>query len=168
MRDVLAYNITFLSQLSSLHIAGTVSITTVQRTGLREVPSLVLWIYCFTAYVAICTPDQLTRQMLAYAQLIIREALWHRRVGWAEYNSVFCRQVSINASLPWNTLEPSLQVATILCHRSSEGTFCSLCQEYDHSSHKCTLAPTLTATPISGTPATQTSGNPAMYMRCLE
>ena len=141
MRDLLADNIALLSQLSSLHGAGTVPITTVQRTSLREVPSLISWIYCFTAYVAIRTPDQLTRQMLAYARLIIREALRHGGAGWAEYDRVFRRQVSINALLPWNTLEPSLQAATILGQRSSEGTFCSLCQECDHLSHQCALAP---------------------------
>ena len=140
MRDHLADNIALLSQLSSLHSAGTVPITTVQRTSLREVPSLISWIYCFTAHVAIRTPNQLTHQMLAYARLIICEALRHGRVGWASM-TVFHRQVLINASLPWNTLEPSLQVATILGQRSSEGTFYSLCQECNHLSHQCALAP---------------------------
>ena len=42
MRDLLADNVTFLSQLSLLHGVGTVPITTVQRTGLCEVP---LWCY---------------------------------------------------------------------------------------------------------------------------
>ena len=98
---------------------------TIQRTRLREVPSLVSWMYCFTAYVAIRTQDPLTRQMLAYACLIIREALRHGGGGWAEYDRVFRRQVSINPALPWNVLEPSLQAATILGQRTSEGMLCN-------------------------------------------
>ena len=114
---------------------------TIQRTRLREVPSLVSWMYCFTAYIAIQTQDPLTRQMLAYARLIIREALRHGGGGWAEYDRVFQRQVSINPALPWNVLEPSLQAATILGQRMSEGMLCTICQECDHTATRCALAP---------------------------
>ena len=141
MRDLLADNIALMSQLSSLHGTIPLPLTTVQRTRLREVPSLVSWMYCFATYVAIRTPDELTRQMLAYARLIIREALRHGGSGWAEYDRVFRRQVAINPALSWNTLEPSLQAATILGHRSSEGVLCTICQECDHTASLCALAP---------------------------
>ena len=141
MRDLLADNIALMSQLSSLHGTVPIPLSTVQRTRLREVPSLVSWMYCFCAYVAIRTPDALTRQMLAYARLIIREALRHGGGGWAEYDRVFRRQISINPALSWNTLEPSLQAATILGQRTSEGTLCTICQECDHSASQCALAP---------------------------
>lgn len=141
MRDLLADNIALVSQLSSLHGTVPLPLTTVQRTRLREVPSLVSWMYCFAAYVAIRTPDTLTRQMLAYARLIIREALRHGGGGWAEYDRVFRRQISINPALSWNILEPSLQAATILGQRTSEGMLCTLCQECDHSANQCALAP---------------------------
>ena len=97
--------------------------------------------YCFAAYVAIRTPDELTRQMLAYARLIIREALRHGGSGWAEYDRVFRRQVAINPALSWNMLEPSLQAATILGQRSSEWVLCTICQECDHTTSRCALAP---------------------------
>ena len=42
---------------------------------------------------------------------------------------MFRRQVSINPALPWNVLEPSLQAATILGQRTSEGMLCTICQE---------------------------------------
>ena len=89
MRDFLADNTALLSQLSSLQGVGTLPLLTVHHTRLREVPSLVSWMYCFAAYVSIRTPDQLTCEMLAYAQLIIREALKHGDPGWAEYNRAF-------------------------------------------------------------------------------
>ena len=141
MRDLLADNIALVSQLSSLHGTVPLPLTTMQRTRLREVPSLVSWMYCFATYVAIRTPDELTRQMLAYARLIIREALRHGGSGWAEYDRVFRRQVAINPTLSWNTLEPSLQAATILGQRSSEGVLCTICQECDHTANLCALAP---------------------------
>ena len=121
MRDLLADNIALLSELSSLHGTVPLPLTTMQRTRLREVPSLVSWMYCFAAYVAIRTPDDFTCQMLAYARLIIHEALRHGGSGWSEYDRVFRRQLSINPALSWNTLEPSLQAATILGQHSSEG-----------------------------------------------
>ena len=109
MRDLLADNIALLSQLSWLQGVGTLPLSTVHCTRLCEVLSLLSWIYCFAAYVAIRTPDQLTRKMLVYAWLIIREALKHGGPGWAEYDRVFRRQLSINPLLSWNTLEPRQQ-----------------------------------------------------------
>ena len=116
-------------------------LSTVNYTRLRDIPSLVSWLYCFNGYVAIRTKDQLTHQMLAYSHLIIREALRHGGTGWLQHDRVFRCQLSINSWLAWNTSEPSLQAATILGQRSSTGTLCSLCQESDHPTHQCALAP---------------------------
>ena len=103
MQDLLADNIALMGQLSSLHGTLPLPPTTIQRTRLREVLSLASWMYCFAAYIAIRTPDDLTHRMLAYARLIIHEALRHGGTGWAEYDRVFQRQVSINPALSWNT-----------------------------------------------------------------
>ena len=87
MRDLLA-DIALMGQLSSLHGTLPLPPTTIQGTRLREVLSLASWMYCFVAYVAIRTPGDLTCRMLAYARLIIREALRHGGTGWAEYDRV--------------------------------------------------------------------------------
>lgn len=141
MRDLLADNVHLLNQLTSLHGATALPLATINRTRLREIPSLASWLYCFNAYVAVRTQDPLTRQMLAYSRLIIREALRHGGVGWLEYDRVFRRQLSINPTLPWKTLEPGLQAATILSQRTSSGMMCNLCRESDHTTHQCALAP---------------------------
>lgn len=141
MRDLLADNVHLLNQLSSLHGATALPLATINRTRLREIPSLTSWLYCFNAYVAVRTPDPLTRQMLAYSRLIIRESLRHGGAGWLEYDRVFRRQLSIDPTLRWNTLEPGLQAATILGQRTSAGILCSLCRESDHSTSQCALAP---------------------------
>ena len=149
---------------------------TIQRTRLREVPSLVSWMYCFTAYIAIQTQDPLTRQMLAYARLIIREALRHGGGGWAEYDRVFRRQVSINPALPWNVLEPSLQAATILGQWMSEGMLCTICQECDHTANHCALAslqqqlqgPSQTVTSAASYRPPLTPGDTSAYLCGME
>ena len=157
MRDLLADNIALLNQLSSLHGTVPLPLTTVNRTRLREVPSLVSWLYCFNAYVAVRTSDPSTRDMLTYSRLLIREALRHGGSGWMEYDRVFRKQRSINPCLAWNTLEPALQAATILGQSTSAGTYCTICRECDHNANHCALStlqqqlhPTSFTTPQSG------------------
>ena len=123
MRNLLADNISLLNQLSSLH--GTLSLShgTVNHTWLREVPSMIWWLYCFNTYVAIWMPNELTQQMLSYSRLVLREALCHGGSEWLEYDRVFHRQMSINSTLRWSTLNCGLQAATIIVQQSSPGTF---------------------------------------------
>ena len=139
MRELLADNIALLNQVSTMN--PMIPITTSSQTRLREIPSLVSWLYCFLAYTAVRTSDPSTRDILAYSRLIIREALRHGNNGWLEYDRVFRRQISINPLMLWNTLEPSLQASTMLGQRSSAGSFCTLCRECDHIAQHCALAP---------------------------
>lgn len=142
MRDLLADNIALINQLSSLSGLVSLPLTTVHQTRMREIPSLASWLYCFNAYIAVRTTDPLTRQMLAYSRLIIREALRHGGSGWMEYDRVFRRQLAIDPSIPWNSLQPSLLAATVVSQPgvSQSGLFCSLCRESDHSSSACALS----------------------------
>ena len=78
--------------------------------------------------------------MLSYSRLIIHEALCHGGSGWVEYDRVFRHQMSINATLSWNTLDPGLQATTIIGQQSTPGTFCALCRECDHEASQCALA----------------------------
>ena len=136
MRDLLADNIALHDQLEDLH-----GHTTSLDPRLREVPSLASWVYCFAAYMAVHTKDLRTRDMLAYCRLIIREALRHGGSGWQEYDRTFRRQVAVDPHLPWHSLHPGLQAATVLSGRGAAGgMFCSVCREVDHSSAQCALA----------------------------
>jgi hypothetical protein len=73
MRELLSDNIALIQQLEDIQgfPIATVGAT---RPRLREVSSLPTWCYCFLGYMAILTPDPTTRDQLAYARLIIREA----------------------------------------------------------------------------------------------
>ena len=89
MRDLLVDNNALLNQMTSLSGTTSLPFATMSQTRLREVPSLVSWIYCFNAYMAVRTTDAQTWDMLAYSRLLIREALRHRGSGWMEYDCVF-------------------------------------------------------------------------------
>ena len=62
-----------------------------------------------------------TREMLFYCRLIIPEALRHGGDGWLEYDRTFWCQAAVDPSLPWHSLVPGLQAATILNARPSGG-----------------------------------------------
>ena len=141
MRELLSDNITLLSQLESVHaypvapaLPGHLS------PRLREITSLPSWIYCFLAYVAICTTDFRTRDQLAYARLLVRESLIHSGQGWLEYDRVFRQQRALDLSIPWSTLHAGIQAATILGHSQGPASFCSLCWEADHTIRQCALS----------------------------
>ena len=87
--------------------------------------------------MAIRTSDPVTHDQLAYARLVVREALRHGGSGWLDYDRAFGQQAATDPSLRWNTLLPGLQAATTL----SRGTavFCTLCREVDHTRAQCAL-----------------------------
>ena len=139
MRELLADNIALVQQLEDiqgfpLHAVGAT------RPRLRDVSSISTWCYCFLGYVAVLTPDPATRDQLAYARLIIREALRHGGQGWLDYDRAFRQQVAADPSMRWNTLLPGLQAATILGRGGGQGlAFCTLCRGSDHTRSQCAL-----------------------------
>ena len=104
-----------MGQISSLQGTLPLPPTTIQRTWLREVPSLASWMYCFAAYIAIRTPDDLTHRMLAYARLIIHEALRHGGTGWAEYESFPAASVN-QPSIVLEHLSPASKLPLFLAN----------------------------------------------------
>ena len=167
MRELLTDNISLIQQLE---VFGThTSLPTlpgVLRPSLREVSSLQTWMYCFLAYTAIRAPDQDTRDRLAYARLLIREAQRHGSTGWLDYDRVFRQQVAFDDSMRWNTLHPGIQAATLFGRAQGPGTFCTLCREPDHGKESCALTyfqqPSSLAapTPVSTGPSQRPRGLP--------
>lgn len=96
MRDLLSDNAAFHEQLESIQGPLISAVTPAGlRPRVREVSSLISWVFCYLAYVAMGTNDELTRDLITYCRLIIQEALRHggeltiqpRSVPWAQYNS---------------------------------------------------------------------------------
>ena len=142
MRDLLIDNMALYDQLESLHGQAMIGATPgLLRTRLREVPSLISWVYCFLAYVTVrATADPATCDMLTYCRLVIREALRHGGRGWQDYDRAFRSQAAIDQSMRWNVILPELQACTILGQRSAGGLYCSLCTGVDHSVSQCALS----------------------------
>ena len=140
MRELLADNISLLNQLEAIQGFPPLQMLGAARSRLREVTSLSSWCYCFLGYMAILTSDPTTRDQLAYARLIIREALRHGGAGWMDYDRAFRQQAAADPSLRWNTLLPGLQASTMLGIGSGQGAvFCPLCREVDHTRSQCAL-----------------------------
>lgn len=140
MRDLLGDNIALHDQPEAVHgPLYTQSTPGALQARLREVPTLISWVYCFVAYMAVRTQDPLTRDMLAYTRLIIRKALRQGGQGWQDYDRSFWSQAAIDHSLRWNALLPDLQAATILGQRTGSGVYCTLCRGVDHIATQCAL-----------------------------
>ena len=159
MRELLMDNIALLHQLESLGACQypIPRLPGILKSRLREVTSLTSWMFAFFAYVAILSDDTTTRNMLAYARLVIREAQRHGGNGWIAYDKVFRQQVAIDSTLQWNTIHPGIQASTLLGQTPGQGVFCTLCREPDHKSMGCALSylqePQSPAWPIMPTPA---------------
>ena len=161
MRDLLTNSIALHDQLEAVHGPLLMHSTPgALRPRLREVPSLIAWVFCFTAYIAVRTQEPTVRDMLTYCWLVIRKVLRHGGQGWQDYDHSFRSQAAIDCSLRWNTLLPDLQASTILGQPAGSGTYCSLCTGVDHAAAQCTLAyvqqPTTPVT-LSGSSSTAPS-----------
>ena len=161
LRELLADNITLVQQLESMHGYAPLPMVGPSRPRLREVSSLSTWCYCFLGYMAIQTSDPSTRDQLAYARLVIREALRHGGTGWMDYDRASRQQAAADPSLRWNTLQPGLQATTILGQRNrQEASFCTLCHGVDHVRAQCALTylhPTATRSQPTSYAATRSS-----------
>ena len=74
MRDFLMDNVKLLDRLESTGLQPGSSV----HPRMCEVSFPLAWIHCFLAYAAICCQDSFTRDMLAYARLILVEAMCQR------------------------------------------------------------------------------------------
>ena len=140
MRDLLMDNVSLLQQLEIF--GGQYSAPALQgmlKPRLWDVTTVPSWMYCFLAYIVMREPDPNIRDMLAYARLIIREALRHGGSGWLDYDRVFRQQAAIDHSLRWNSLHSAIQASTLIGHAPGTVVFCTLCREPDHTADQCAL-----------------------------
>ena len=170
MRELLSDNLALHDQLEVVH-GPLLSRSTPGslHARIQKVPSLTSWVYCFAAYMAVRTTDPLTRDVLAYCCLIIREALHHEGPGWQDHDRSFRSQAAIDHTVRWNSLLPGLQAATILGQRAGGGVFCTLCRVVDHIVAQCALAymqqPLTVSQPYATSSGTQGEGNRSTQSR---
>ena len=100
MRDLLTDNTSLLRQLETF--GGQYPMPTmpgILKPRLRDITTLPSWVYCFLANTAIRSPDPTTREMLAYARLVIRESPRHGGSGWLQYDRVFRQQAALDHTM---------------------------------------------------------------------
>ena len=82
MRDLLDDNMAVRRHFEDLHSAmGVQLLPIMSKPKVSEVTMLPVWMSCFLTYLAIGTSDPITQERLAYAVLIIREAMRHGGQG---------------------------------------------------------------------------------------
>ena len=57
-----------------------------------------------------------------------------------DYDQLFRQQACLDPTLPWNCLHPSLVASTTMGRHPGSGTFCTICQGFDHIQAHCSLA----------------------------
>ena len=114
MREFLKDNIELVHHLHIVQGTSLV-ISKVPRPHFQEIMSLVPWFYCFITYVAVRTSDVASRDQLAYALLLIKEAQRHGSTGWLAYDRALRNQLAIDPTKRW---DGDLQASTILGART--------------------------------------------------
>ena len=142
LKELLQDNIALMSHLDDMqHGTSAVHVVGVSRPRLRDITSIAAWCHCFLAYVAAMTTDSSTRDQLAYARLVIKQAQCQGGLSFVDYDRAFRQHMAADPSLRWNRLNPELLASTSLGHRST-GTqyFCTLCRGVDHTRAQCALS----------------------------
>ena len=81
----------------------------------------------------------MTKQLLAYQIMIIREARRCGGNGWLQYDSFFRQQVAGKVNADWSELNTSLYAVTFLAQSSKGGQSCTSCMESDHWQQDCAI-----------------------------
>ena len=74
----------------------------------------------------------MTRDMAAYAQIVIQQSHKHPGRVWLAYDQFFRQQRTAGINIPWNDLASSIMAATVL----RSGDCCSLCHSPDHTTEQ--------------------------------
>ena len=98
------------------------------------------WVYCFLSFIAAKVDDPLSRQLIAYTQLVQDLARRHGGKGWLSYDYLFREHMAAGPKDKWEELNPSLMASTVLGSNDTQHRFCSACMSSDHSKQECALS----------------------------
>ena len=105
---------------------------------MRDVSDPLMWVFCFLSFLAIRSDKNLTKQLVAYAQIIIQLRWKHGGLGWRNCNTRFHQQLAAGI---WTTVEPSILATSVIRSAiSQDSSLCSLCWESDHQITDCILS----------------------------
>ena len=134
LKELLIDNVALVERIQGL--GNAVVVHSPQSTvKLRSISDPLTWVFYFLSFMIASTECQATRDMAAYAQIVINQARKHPGSGWLAYDQLFRQQRAAGINLPWNDLAPSIMAATVL----RAGESCALCHCPDHSTEQCAL-----------------------------
>ena len=134
LKELLPDNVTLVERIQGL--GNAVVVHSPQTTvRLRSISDPLTWVFYFLSFMVASSDCQTTRDMAAYAQIVIHQSRKHPGGGWLAYDQLFRQQRAAGIVLPWNDLAPSIMAATVL----RAGESCSLCHLPDHPTDQCAL-----------------------------
>ena len=145
LKELLPDNAALLTRLQELgHIPAAAMPAHISGLKLREINNPLTWVFTFLSFIAAKTTSEPTRDLVAYAQIVIQLAQRHGGLGWITYDQSFRQQMAGGAAVPWKEVNASLLSATVLAPQpecTTRRLHCSFCQGADHSSQECALNP---------------------------
>ena len=158
LKELLPDNAALLQRLQELGHITTLTTQPNATVRLREINNPLTWIFCFLSFIAAKTDVEETRDLIAYAQIILQLARRHGGAGWLMYDQQFRQQAAGGALTPWREINNSLLSATVLTAQADAGAatrrlFCTQCQGDDHMSAECALGGSTSKEPLGKTTA---------------
>ena len=141
LKELLPDNAALMQRLQEM---GAVALLSSPPTAsrLREINNPLTWVYCFLSFIAAKTECSATRELVAYAQIVVQLARKHGGLGWLAYDQHFRQQLAGGSGAMWNDINNSLMSATVLAPSSDDPQkriVCSVCRGDDHSASECAL-----------------------------
>ena len=142
MKELLTDNVALLKKIQEVNTAVNAP-AIANASKLREVTDPLTWVFCFHSFIAAKVNHPETKQLVAYAQIVIDLARKHPGAGWLTYDSLFRQQLNARASFQWHKVNPSswLPQFSVLSSRNAEGSrVCTPCTASNHSDTDYALA----------------------------
>ena len=113
-KDLLVDNIPLSERLQELGHPMVLHNPSLGSVKLRNISDPLTWVFCFLSFMAASSDCINTRNMAAYAQIVILQSRKHPGCGWLAYDQLFRQQRAAGVDLPWNDLAPSIMASTVL------------------------------------------------------